>query len=54
MKSPCSLGSGTMKNLSNKLLKYLTELDSIKKKILSKYNNEILLFDSLFESGNLL
>lgn len=43
-----------MKNMSEKLIKYLTEIDSYKKSLLSKYNNNILLFDSVFESGNLL
>jgi hypothetical protein len=54
MPKPCPLGTGTVKNMSNKLLKYLTDLDSTKKKLLQKYNNDILVFDSIFESGNLL
>ena len=40
--------------MSNKLVRYLAEFDNIKKKLLKKYNNDILLFDSIFESGNLL
>lgn len=40
--------------MSSKLINYLTETDTFKKKLLLKYNNDILLFDSIFESGNLL
>ena len=40
--------------MSNKLIKYLSEFENQKKKLLSKYLNEVLIFDSIFESGNLL
>lgn len=32
----------------------MQENEKTKKKLLQKYNNEILMFDSIFESGNLL
>ncbi len=48
------MGNGQAKYLSNKLIKFLTENNLNKKKLLSKYNNEILIFDSIFECGNLL
>eukprot|EP00347_Sterkiella_histriomuscorum_P022485 403338316 len=49
-----NLGSGQIKNMSNRLLKFLTDSDNFKKKLLQKYNNDVLLFDSTFECGNLL
>lgn len=48
------LGPGHVNNLSNKVINYLQENERLKKKLLKKYNNDILLFDSLFECGNLL
>ncbi|CDW74793.1 zinc carboxypeptidase family protein [Stylonychia lemnae] len=48
------LGSGQIKGISNKLINYLTDSDSNRRKLLQKYNNDILIFDSVFESGNLL
>lgn len=40
--------------MSPNLKSYLTDFDIIKKKSLQKYNQNILIFDTLFESGNLL
>lgn len=52
--APSPLGPGHVNHLSNKLIDYLQENQKQRKKLLSKYNNDILLFDSIFESGNLL
>ena len=48
------LGSGQISFLSNKLIKYLSDLDFYKKRLLAKYHNDVLLVDSVFESGNIL
>lgn len=47
-------GTGEYKNLSGKLLKYIIGHNERKKRLKEQYGNSILLFDSLFESGNLL
>lgn len=47
-------GTGEYKNLSGKLLKYLISHQERQKRLWSQYGNSILLFDSMFESGNLL
>lgn len=47
-------GTGEYKNLSGKLLKYLISHNERQKKLKTRYGNDILLFDSIFESGNLL
>ena len=47
-------GTGEYKNLSGKLLKYLIGHNERQKRLKTQYGNQILLFDSLFESGNLL
>ena len=39
--------------MSNKLIKYLTEFENTRKKLSQKYGGDILVFDSIFESGNL-
>jgi hypothetical protein len=43
-----------MKNLSKKLMKFLKDFEESVTKLKKKYLNDVLLFDSLFESGNLL
>ena len=43
-----------MQNLSNKLIKYLNEFEDLQESLQRKFNGDVLLFDSLFESGNLL
>jgi hypothetical protein len=48
---PDLLGSGEYKSLSFKLLKYLSDHEESQER---HYNNDVLLFDSMFESGNLL
>ena len=47
-------GTGKYQNLSGKLLKYLIQHNDRCKRLRENYGNSILLFDSLFESGNLL
>ena len=47
------IGSGKMKNLSNRLTRFLQDLLQKQEKLIKKYKN-VLLFDSVFESGNLL
>jgi len=48
------LGTGSMKNLSKKLMKFMKDYEESVIKLKKKYNNDVLLFDSVFESGNLL
>ena len=48
------MGSGQHTNLSTRLIKYLSDNNLTKKRLLKKYNNEVLIFDSVFECGNLL
>ena len=43
-----------MQNLSNKLIKYLNEFEDNQERLQRKFDGDVLLFDSLFESGNLL
>jgi len=43
-----------MQNLSNKLIKYLNEFEELQERLQRKFRGDVLLFDSLFESGNLL
>jgi len=52
--TPSVLGPGHANHLSSKLINYLQETSKQKKKLLNKYKNDILIFDSIFESGNLL
>jgi hypothetical protein len=52
--TPSLLGPGHVNHLSSKLINYLQENEKQKKKLLAKYNNDVLIFDSIFESGNLL
>jgi len=43
-----------MQNLSNRLTRYLQELEESITRLMRKYNGDVLLFDTVFESGNLL
>jgi hypothetical protein len=43
-----------MRNLSRKLVKYLNEYQETQERIYQRYRKDILLFDSMTESGNLL
>lgn len=43
-----------MQNLSNRLTRYLQELEESITRLMRKYNGDVLLFDTIFESGNLL
>ena len=52
--SASGFGTGGVKNLSQKFQKYLATHEETKQKLLSQYRGDVLLFDSLFESGNLL
>lgn len=54
MRTQSILGPGHVNHLSNKLINYLQENDKNRKKLVQKYMNDILLFDSIFECGNLL
>jgi len=53
-KSGSILGSGKMRNLSKKLIKYLTDYQETQERIYQRYRKDILIFDSMIESGNLL
>ena len=48
------IGSGKMKNLSNRLTRFLQDLLSRHANLVKKHKGNVLLFDSVFESGNLL
>jgi hypothetical protein len=48
------LGSGKMQNLSSRLTRYMQELEESITRLMRKYNGDVLLFDTVFESGNLL
>ena len=48
------MGNGSAKNLSAKLLKYLTETNINKQRLIQKFKDEVLIIDSIFECGNLL
>jgi len=48
------LGSGNVKNLSIRFTRYLQELDESFAKLIRKYEGDVLLIDTVFESGNLL
>lgn len=47
-------GSGGYQSLSGKLLKYLTHVKTKKEQLKQQYGENALVFDSMFESGNLL
>lgn len=40
--------------MSNKLAKYLADVEENQERLRGHYSNDVLLFDSIFESGNLL
>ena len=48
------LGSGNGKNLSIRFTRYLQELEESFVKLIRKYEGDVLLIDTVFESGNLL
>ena len=48
------LGTGKMQNLSSRLARYMNEYEERQEQLLRKYNGDVLLFDTIFESGNLL
>ena len=43
-----------MKNLSPKLVKYLHDLEENQERLVKHYQGDVLLIDSIMESGNLL
>jgi hypothetical protein len=43
-----------MKNIGKKLLKFIKDFDRAQNTLINKYAGDVLLFDSIFESGNLL
>ena len=48
------LGSGKVMNLSNRLTRYMQELEESMARLIRKYHGDVLLIDTVFESGNLL
>lgn len=48
------IGTGKCKNISNRLSRFVTTLEDNQESLIKKYNGDVLLFDSLHESGNLL
>jgi len=48
------MGNGRMKNLSPRLTKYLQDILTTQDRLIKKHKGNVLLFDSVFESGNLL
>lgn len=48
------LGTGKMQNLSGRLTRYMQELQESMARLVRKYNGDVLLLDTIFESGNLL
>lgn len=49
-----AINSQNAKNLSPRLVKYLADQEDLQERILKFYKNDVLLVDSVFESGNLL
>lgn len=43
-----------MKNLSNRLSRYIQEFDDSVARLMRKYDGDVLIIDTIFESGNLL
>ena len=56
--APCllnpKLGTHKYYNMSNRLSRYLSELEESFARLMRKYSGDVLLFDTIFESGNLL
>ena len=48
------LGTGKMQNLSIRLTRYMQELEESVVRLMRKYSGDVLIFDTIFESGNLL
>ena len=48
------LGTGKVQNLSSRLTRYMQELEESFARLLRKYNGDVLLIDTIHESGNLL
>ena len=49
-----SMSNKHPQNLSQRLVKYLADKDELQERLLKFYKNDVLLIDSIFESGNLL
>jgi hypothetical protein len=49
-----AINAQNAKNLSPRLIKYLADREDLQERILKFYNDDVLLIDSVFESGNLL
>ena len=49
-----AIGSGSSNNLSTRLTKFMSDLEENIGRLIRKYNGDVLLFDTIFESGNLL
>ena len=47
-------GTGAYQSLSGRLLKYLTHHNTRRDQLKQQYGDSCLMFDSIFESGNLL
>ena len=48
------LGTGKVQNLSIRLTRYMQDLEESMARLMRKYNGDVLLMDTIFESGNLL
>ena len=49
-----NLGNGTVKNVSTRLARYMQELEESMARLIRKYDGDVLMIDTVFESGNLL
>ena len=48
------IGTGKVQNLSIRLTRYMQDLEESMARLMRKYNGDVLLMDTIFESGNLL
>ena len=48
------IGTGKVQNLSIRLTRYMQDLEESMARLVRKYNGDVLLMDTIFESGNLL
>jgi len=48
------LGTGKMQNMSHRLTRFMQDLEESAVRLIRKYNGDVLLIDTIFESGNIL
>ena len=48
------IGTGKVQNLSIRLTRYMQDLEESMARLMRKYNGDVLIMDTIFESGNLL